>query len=85
LVKEADDYVCLDRILGIGYDIQPGENGAPGKIGFGFLPHSPMTEKKKYFNMIHVVYLTSPSPMLESAYRQASSPIATPQRSLIVG
>ena len=76
------DAIALENVLGVGYQMDP---HTPGKIGFGFIPFSPMTTGKvKHFDRIHVVMVDEPTGQLKQAYEQATGAIVTPNKTLIL-
>lgn len=80
VVGDSSSHLTLDNILMVQYEMK-----APGQLGFGFLPFSPLTESRKTFQREHIVYETHPKDTLAQAYNQVTGKLVTPTKELIIG
>lgn len=71
--------ITLEKALGLGYDFQNGQ------MGFGFIPHGPLVEENKTYQVAHVVYAAVPKDRLMQEYANATGGIVTPPKGLILG
>lgn len=55
-----------------------------GKLGFGFLPYAPLTNKDKLVFKNQVVWLAPPAEGLLNAYKQATGIVMTPSNKLLI-
>lgn len=81
LPNEHSDFVELENVL----SVQLTMNQQTGKIGFGFLPYSPLTEDKKKFKKEHIMQINKPKDTLENAYKDLTGQIITPNKGLLLG
>ena len=78
IVNESDDTYQIEFGLLLNYQLQD-----EGKIAFGFLPYSPLSNKDKRINKSHVVWSAEPADGLKDAYNKATGQIMTPSDKII--
>jgi len=72
--------IALENVFGIGY-----QQSQEGRIGFGFMPYSPLSVDPKFINMNHIIFACEPKEGLQQAYNQQTGAIITPNKSIITG
>lgn len=77
VLEEDDQKLVMEHVLALNFEPTQGADGKTA-MSFGFVPFSPLTEKKKEFRKNSVVLITEPRQGLRNAYQQATGSVLTP-------